>query len=486
MQVTKELKAAASAHLVRIAKARLRVSDFAEFVLADERTGKRVRNAPFHTEWHNFMQETRRGVLFSAVEHGKTSCVIAQILWNLGINPNCRIAIVSNTAAQAQKLLSSVKKYIEGSVYLHECFPNLKPGETWHSEAIIIKRPGILKDPSVQAIGIGGPINGSRVDLMFLDDVCDFENTRTVEAMQKLAEWWDTTASTRITQEGRVIVVGTPWDNMDLMHNLSNRPGFASLRFPAVENPDDPPNAWRPRWPEQWPVSRLLDVHKNTTPAAWARKYLVKIASKESSRFDQKWLDIMVQNGAQYEYYSRAPVSHGQAWPTFTGVDLGVGQDENHDLTAFFTIAIEPNTKRRVVVDIEYGRWTGPVILQKIGLKQRAYNSIMVVESNGAQRYLAQFAAADGVPVRTYYTTAQSKYGEDFGIESIGVEMSNGLWVLPNRSGLSDGAKKWLEDLMYYTPKAHTGDVLMASFFAREAARNYGGIRSGHMDTQAR
>lgn len=487
-------KFAVSQHIKHVAKARARCKYFAEFVLVNERTGRRVKNAPFHNEWHDFMQDTSRGVLFSAVEHGKTSCVVAQILFALGRNPNTRIAIVSNTAAQAQKILSSVRQYIEAAAdvnnqngqWLREVFPHLKPGATWHSEAITVARETISKDPSVQAIGIGGPINGSRVDLMFLDDVCDFENTRTVDAMSKLRDWWDTTASTRITQDGRVIVVGTPWDNLDLMHDLSDRPGFTSLRFPAIENADDPPNAWVSRWPEQWPLKRLLDVHQNTTPAAWARKYLVRIASKESSRFKQEWIDSMMLNGKHYDYYRKTPVTNGRAWPTFTGVDLGVGQDENHDLTSFFTIAIEPGTRRRIVCDIEYGRWTGPDIVQKIGEKQRQYNSIVVVESNGAQRYLAQFSAAQGVAVRTYYTTAEGKYGEDFGIESIGVEMQAGMWVLPNRSGLSDGARKWIEELLYYTPKAHTGDVLMSSFFAREAARNYGNVVTTGIDTQAR
>ena len=488
-------KWAASQHVRHIAKARARCKYFSALVLINEKTGKSVKNAPFHNDWHDFMQDTERGVLFSAVEHGKTSCVVGQILFRLGKNSNTRIAIVSNTASQAQKILSSVRQYIEAAAdlnnpngqWLREVFPNLKPGATWHSEAITVSRETISKDPSVQAIGIGGPINGSRVDCMFLDDVCDFENTRTVEAMQKLADWWDTTASTRITADGQVIVVGTPWDNLDLMHNLSDREGFVSLRFAAVENPDDPPNDWRSRWPQQWPLERLLKVHKGTTPAAWARKYLVRIADKESSKFKQEWIDLMVRNGANFNYYTQNPQSQGRAWPTFTGVDLGVGQDENHDMTAFFTIAIEPGgMRRRVVCDIEYGRWTGPDIVTKIAEKQRRYNSIMVVEGNGAQRYLSQFSAAQGVAVRTYYTTAQGKYGEDFGIESIGVEMANGLWVLPSKSGLSDGARKWIEELLYYTPKAHTGDVLMASFFAREAARNYGFVISGGMDVQAR
>lgn len=454
----------------------------------------RVKNSAFHNKWHDFMQDTPRGVLFSAVEHGKTSCVIGQILFALGKNPNTRVAIVSNTASQAQKLLSSVRQYIESAQdennlngrYLREVFPNLRPGPMWHSEAITVQRDTISKDPSVQAIGIGGPINGSRVDKMYLDDVCDFENTRSVDAMHKLEAWWDTTASTRITQDGQVIVVGTPWDNMDLMHKLSDRPGFTSLRFPAVLNADDPPELWEPAWPAQWPVKRLQDVYRNTTPAAFARKYLVKISSKESSRFKQEWLDLMIKNGKDYAYFTKSPVSGGRAWPTFTGVDLGVGQDENHDLTCFFTIAIEPGTRRRVVCDIDYGRWTGPDIIKKIADKQRAFSSIIVVESNGAQRYLAQFSAAQGVAVRPYYTTAQSKYGEDFGIESIGVEMAAGLWVLPSKNGLSDGARKWCEELLYYTPKAHTGDVLMASFFAREAARNYGNVTNDQMDTQRR
>ena len=31
----------------------------------------------------------------------------------------------------------------------------------------------------------------------------------------------------------------------------------------------------------------------------------------------------------------------------------------------------------------------------------------------------------------------------------------------------------WIQEMLYYDPEAHTGDRLMASWFAREAARGF-------------
>jgi hypothetical protein len=34
--------------------------------------------------------------------------------------------------------------------------------------------------------------------------------------------------------------------------------------------------------------------------------------------------------------------------------------------------------------------------------------------------------------------------------------------------------QQWVDDCLYYQPDAHTGDVLMAAYLAREQAREFG------------
>lgn len=473
--------------------ARKSAAAFIEFAFRHEKTGRIITNGHHHREWHEFFDQNRRGVLFAPVEHGKTiQIAVGRVLFKLGVNPSLRIAIVSNTEKQAVKVLSLVKEQILRNQRVQEVFPHLRPSPHggWGANSITIERPTLAKDPSIQALGVAGPLVGSRVDVLVLDDVLDLENTRTAEQREKLLDWYESTAQTRVTADGEVWAIGTPWAADDLYHELEKRPGYASRRYSAAVNPDDKPEAWRPLWPEQFSNARLVDLYLNTTPGNFARKYLCRVRLDLHSRFQQAWLDATMANGKGWRMFDRAPQSGGKAWPTFTGVDLGVGEGAQHDLTVLFTIAIEPGTRRRWVVDVQSGRWQAPDIINRIMDVYRRFNSIVVVESNAAQRFLVQFAHAGGLPVRPYYTTGQAKYDEHFGVESIAVEMRSGLWAVPSGvdgQTITTDVREWFREMLFYDPASHTGDRLMASWFAREAARNYApDLLFSRHDVQAR
>jgi hypothetical protein len=49
--------------------------------------------------------------------------------------------------------------------------------------------------------------------------------------------------------------------------------------------------------------------------------------------------------------------------------------------------------------------------------------------------------------------------------------MQNGKWILPCQGGRSPELQALVSEMLYYDPRAHVGDRLMALWFAREAAR---------------
>lgn len=468
---------AAAVDELQIAEARENPAAFVEYALTNETTGDDLRNAEHHNEWHRFLDAEPMAVLFAPVEHAKTTHVaVGRSIWNLGKNPNRRLAIISNTGSQAEKILASVKLNITENPRVRRVFPELRPsereGDPWHSKAITVARTTIAKDPSIQAIGVGGPLVGSRLDGAVLDDVLDFENTRTAEQMQKLLEWCDTTLLTRMVDGAFVHAIGTPWNKADLLHLLAERPGFKSRRFSAVRNPDDHPDAWVPLWPAQFSIQRLRDVYQNTTPSTFARKYLCRVTTNETSRFRSEWIDEAIRRGMRFGAFPLGPLrtEGGIVLRTFTGVDLAIGQNVDNDLTAIVTIALWGDQK--IVLDIQSGRWQAPDILGKIRAVQQRYDSHVVVEDNGAQSFLVQWAADWQIPV-TPFRTGRNKYSEAHGIESLAVEMRAGEWEFPNAGGVIHSELVALRyDLETYNPSSHTGDRLMALWFAREAARS--------------
>lgn len=478
----------AAAHEHNIREAIEDSCSFVEFALPDEETQLPVEAAELHREWHAHINTHSRANILAPVEHGKTSQIaIGYPLWKLGNNPNLRIALISNTSTQAEKLLAAIRGHIERNRLLHEVFPTLKPSTqqeaVWGQTAITVERTGIIRDPSIQALGVGGAIVGARLDLIILDDVLDFENTRTAEQCQKLIEWFETSVLTRVTARGQIIVIGTPWNPLDFLAHLQKLKGWASKVYCAVSNPDDSPLMWKPIWPQRWTAARLIERFNTTQPLTFYRKYFCRIRDDQSSRFRIEWIDGSKKLGRGRTLLERQPRvwPSGRLLPCFTGVDLGMSPrkkknanvDLGHGLTVIFTLAVDERA-RRIPVQIESGRWTSPEILSRLQSTYQRFHSQISVENNGAQEFLVQWAQTRSIPVLPF-TTGSNKTDETYGVESLAVELRSGLWLIPSGEdgeSLDEETKAWTGEMLAYTPHGHTGDRLMASWFAREGARS--------------
>ncbi len=162
--------------------------------------------------------------------------------------------------------------------------------------------------------------------------------------------------------------------------------------------------------------------------------------------------------------------------PTFTGVDLAIGLGEEHDETAFFTFEVLPDRRRRIL-DVESGRWDFPTVVKKIIQKHRSYNSVIRIENNQAQDAFRQAALQmdTTLPIRPH-TTGRAKAHPEHGVPGGFVELSNGAWLIPNdRSGhCHPMVQKWVDGCLYYSASKHTNDSVMAWYFAREQAKEWG------------
>lgn len=465
-----------------IEAARLDIDAFITAVMRDERTGLPLDQAPVHVAWHELAEAHDRLLIWSAIEHGKTTQMsIARTLHRLGQDPTLRIAIVSNTAGQAEKLLRAVKRYIETSAELHAVFPDLRPSDQWTSRAITVKRPTLSKDPSVQTIGIHGNILGSRIDELIVDDLLDTENTRTAKAREECFLWLQANCLSRLTSKGRVLVVGTAFHPEDTLHKLARMPGWRAVRYPVLSDNG------MPRWPERWPLERIAKVKETLGPLEFARQLLCVARSDEESRFKKEWIDACLARGAgKTLVYGMDKLPPG--FKTYTGVDLAVQQKDASDLTCLFTIAVHPQGDREIL-NIEAGKWSGPEIISRIIDTHRRYMSICIVENNAAQDYIIQFARGQfAVPIRPF-TTGRNKAHPEFGIESIAAEMAGRKWIIPSNAGQAAHPEiyNWVQEMLFYQPSAHTGDRLMASWFAREGHRlGSQRIETGTIDVMSR
>jgi hypothetical protein len=485
-----EREALADLRELHLERARVDPAAFASFILKDEETGLPIRMEAFHQEWHDLISAHPRVVIWGAVESGKTQQIsIARVLWELGRNPELRIMILSNTDGQAQKITASIAKYIEKDPDVRAVFPNLRPDKKngWTRHTLIVERDGMQKDPSVQSAGIHSNVTGARIDLLVVDDILDYENSRSETQRNDLDHWLRSTLGGRLTRKSRVIAVGNPWDVRDQLHKWArNTRTYLAVKYPVL-NDDGSTN-----WPERWPVDRIKKFEQENGPVETARQLKCIARDDQSSHFQEMWISKCLDRGEGRELvYGMNVIPDG--CEIYTGVDLSTGKPHGHE-TCLFTIMVLPDESREIL-DIEAGRWEGPEIVQRIRDVHYRFGSKMIVENVAAQEYILQFTRKESaVPVEPFTTNKSAFRNPAFGVESIGTEMAGGKWIIPcdvgghgtNRA-CDVEVSKWIRELLDYDPEKHPGDRLMASYFAREGARRRRiKMRSGRLDLVSR
>lgn len=438
---------------------------------------KPIRMGAVHEDWQRSLDAHDRVVLFAPVGHGKSSQITRwRLLYEMGRNPNIRIGVISvSKSGVPTKFLSAIKADIDRNKWLRLVFPKLRPSTTgqrmWGEKGIIIERSDNVPDPTIQMFGLYGKILGSRLDLIVIDDICNMENTLTEHSREKMWEWVSGEVLSRLPRKGgRVWAVGHVWHREDVLHRLARISTYNSKTYSAfVRNPET--GEEEPLIPELWNIDRLREREAELGRLA---PYMLRnvIPMYDDARIKQAWVERCLERGRGRKLAREWNPADS---PTFTGVDLSVASGKGGDLACIFTITILPDGSR-LLLDVRSGRWTGPRILDELIDVYRRYGSIIMVESNAAQDYLAQFAGElTALPLKKHYTGV-NKRDWQWGIESLGTEFQQGKWIIPCDQNMvpAEEVAAWIREATSYIPTEHTGDRLMASWIAREAARSAG------------
>lgn len=482
---TEELAAvrqAEAAYESLIALAREDCALFCELVLRDEETGQPIEMTAMHLEWHHAANQGQNLIIWAFPESGKSQMMsIGRTLWLLGKNPRLRIAILAAAERQVKKLIASLRRHIESNTVLHKIFPDLKRGDLWTDNAISVQRPGIIKDPSVQAISPSGAIQGARVNVLIIDDVLVEENTRTAYQRDKIATWIRVSAFSRLSRKSQVVMLANAFHPDDFAHQLA-RLGWWAKKYPVLDEQG------KPTYPQRWPMERIERVRSEELgPTEFARMMLCQARADEDARFQAGWIDQCKLRGRGYPMPRTLEAFVGWVGPVFwdkreiewqfkprikfppgfialTGVDLGVSQRDAADPSVLFTILLWPDGTRQVI-DVRRGKWQSPAIIKNVLEVHEAYGSVFLVENNAAQEYLVQWIVAEHPDIVIKgFRTGKNKRDLAYGVESIAGELEDQKWLIPSAKdgSVHPNVRVWEQEMLYYAPDGHTGDVLMA------------------------
>ncbi len=249
-----------------------------------------------------------------------------------------------------------------------------------------------------------------------------------------------------------------------------------------------------PLWPELYPEEKIEELRRDYAGSMieFHQLYFCQTRSEEDSPVKNAWVEACKELAVRAGVHQLALEYRGP-WPTVTGVDLALGEDEKHDKTALFTFAcvgdmvIDDRKYRnlRLILDVDVGRFRGRQVVDKIVEKTRRFGSIARVETNNAQDFLRQWTLDVDitVPVRAHNTGSANKHQRVHGVAGVFIELENCAWLIPTDPETKlcpPAVQAWVNDcLQYKPPPAHTGDVLMASWLARAEARAIGAWNAG-------
>ena len=205
-------------------------------------------------------------------EHAKSMTVsIDFVTYLIVTNPNVRIKLVSKTQQMAKEFLYAVKQRLTAPQWI-ELQRRYAPvegfkatAEKWTQDAIYIERDSGEKDPTLQALGIGGQIYGARADYIILDDCVTLANANEYE---KQIRWIQQEVITRVGPTGKILVVGTRVDPLDMYREMRNPDRYPDgnspwtyLAMPAVLEFADDAKDWQTLWPKSdrpWAADEAL------------------------------------------------------------------------------------------------------------------------------------------------------------------------------------------------------------------------------------
>ena len=184
--------------------------------------GEEDPEAPGQIIYKYKMQLWPRGSFKSAVFDVGLCC------WLIARDANIRILVCSETGRQARAFVEKIKEIID-SEWFKERFGTHR-GKRWAQGQFYsaLRTRTSIKEPTLQATGVGEVRTGAHWDWVLMDDVCSQENTRTAESLETMWYWFGETLA-QLDPGCKLLMIGTLHHYADLYCRIQKDPEMRKL-----------------------------------------------------------------------------------------------------------------------------------------------------------------------------------------------------------------------------------------------------------------
>lgn len=210
----------------------------------------------------------------------------------LGKYPDLSIISVSYSASLAEDFSRDVQRIIDSDEY-KKIFPNTKLSDKKDKN---YKRTSdffeIVDHKGVYcSAGVGGSITGKGCDILIIDDpIKNRQEANSETVRKKIYDWYSSTAYTRLSPIGGVIMMCTRWHLDDLIGKVlsdKNQKPFHVISYPAIAEHDEPHRKkGEALHPERFSLEILNEIKSTLSTADWLSLYQQKPVPEGGAIFE--------------------------------------------------------------------------------------------------------------------------------------------------------------------------------------------------------
>jgi predicted phage terminase large subunit-like protein len=208
----------------------------------------------------------------------------------LGTFPDRRVILTSyeaGFAAQWGRKARTLTEEFGNDIFGVKVASNSSAADRWDIEG---------REGGMQTAGAGGAITGKGADLLIVDDPFkNWEEAMSPTIRDKVWDWWQSTAYTRLEPGGSAIVLQTRWHQDDLIGRLQKAQAtgheyaeqWEIVHFPAINEDGEA------LWPERYNINRLRQIEYAEGPYKWSCLYQQKPTLATQSEWPESyWSNI--------------------------------------------------------------------------------------------------------------------------------------------------------------------------------------------------
>jgi hypothetical protein len=257
--------------------------------------------------------------------------------------------------------------------------------------------------------------SGHRPDVLLADDILH-NDSATSETIRKTIETnWFASAMPALAPKHKIIYIGTPISEDDLLHKLKNSGSFSVVRFPLCEKFPVPESEFKSIWPDRFSfkyASKMYNMFKEAgTTQLFYQEYLLQVTDLATLLVDEendvRWFDpsLFIKQKNQYNYY--------------IVTDFATSTKKSAD---FSTIGVVGVSSRNdwFLVDGQCLRQTMDDNIEDLFKYAKKWDPISVgIESSGQQGGYFSIMEERMITRNQYFTFAKKQGSKDVGIRPL-------------------------------------------------------------------